>query len=143
MEKGFTLPQLIAFIIIALIAAVLPLQADEPKALTQAELLAKPGVSKSLVDACEIVRLLNEGKLEEVKARSQDHGMMIVVETQSKMEGWPGIGAYRGSEWDAEEKSVRHRFVYGAGKDAVHELWLTYPIEKNGFKKPSLGVLGW
>ena len=143
MEKGLTHWQLLAFIIIALMAAVLPLVAEEDKATTQAELLAKPGVSVSIADACEIVRLLNEGKIKEVKEKLDGEGMMGVIEPQMKLEAWPGVGAYRGSEWDAEKNSVKHRFAYGAGKDAVHELWLTYSLKGGGFKKPHLVVLGW
>ena len=143
MEKGLTLWQLLAFIIIALMTAVLPLQGEEAKAPTQAEILAKPGVSKSLADGCEIVRLLNEGKMKAVKAKVSDDSLLMTLEQVVKVKDWSGIGAYRGSEWNAEENSVKHRFAYGAGKDAVHELWLTYPLVKGQFKKPRLLVLGW
>ncbi len=51
--------------------------------------------------------------------------------------------ANRGSEEDTLKNEVIHRFLYGAGRLSVHEVWISYSYSEHTFNKPVFTVLGW
>jgi hypothetical protein len=127
-----------------LMLMMIPTQADESVPEMKVDVLSNPVVARSLADACDIVRLVNEFDWKAVKKRSgEKNHLTLIVEPQSKVKDWHGIGAYRGSEIDEAKKSVKHRFSYGVGRLSVHEVWITYSYTEDGFGKPSFLFLGW
>ncbi len=125
-------------------ALIIPSQADEPVPVVKAHVLSNPVIARSLADACDIVRLINDLSWKDAKSKLSDKNQIaLIIEPQSKVKDWHGVGAYRGSVVDAEKKQVRHRFSYGIGRLSVHEIWITYSYSKDSFQKPSLHALGW
>jgi len=130
--------------ITALMAWIIPTAADDGiVSQTNEAILSDATTAKTLADACDIVRLINELEWEAAKKRLNDGNQLALIEPISKAKDWHGIGAYRGSEIDREKEQVKHRFSYGSGRIAVHEVWITYSINASGFKKPTFYILGW
>ena len=82
-------------------------------------------ISRSLADACEVLRLINNLNWKDAKKKLDDGNQVAVIEPLSKWKDWHGIGAFRGTEIDAAKNQVKHRFSYGTGRLAVHEVWIT------------------
>jgi len=118
------------------------LHADKP---VKEDVLANPIVARSLADASEIVRLINELEWDSVKlklAKGNQIGV-VILEPQSQLKDWMGIGAYRGSDIDTKKQSVKHRFSLEGGRNGFHEVWLTYSFTQKDFNKPFIEALGW
>lgn len=135
--------KLYPFFVAAFMAFVIPMHADEPAPAAEANVLSNPVISRSLADACDVVRLINNLNWKDAKEKLNDGKQVAVIEPLSKMKDWHGIGAYRGSEIDAAKNQVKHRFSYGEGRLPVHEVWITYIYSKDDFKKPGFWVQGW
>ena len=126
-------------------ALVVPIHSEEKAPVEKINVLSNPVIARSLADACELVRLINnlDWKEAKKKLKAGNHVGMVIIEPQSKIKDWHGIGAYRGSEIDAEKNQVKHRFSYGIGRQPVHEVWITYNYNKTNFQKPNIHILGW
>jgi hypothetical protein len=131
------------FLVAAFMVFPIPMHADETAPAAEANVLSKPVISRSLADACEVLRIINNLNWKDAKKKLDDGNQVAVIEPLSKWKDWHGIGAFRGTEIDAAKNQVKHRFSYGTGRLAVHEVWITYTYSKDDFKKPSFYVLGW
>jgi hypothetical protein len=132
-------------LLLTMIMTVNSVFADKPLSQPKVDVLLNPVLARSLADACEIVRLINELEWVTVKKKLNKGNQVgiLIIEPQSKIKNWHGLGAYRGSEIDTENQKVKHRFSYGGGRKAFHEVWITYSYRKDGFDKPSVEALGW
>ena len=119
--------------------------ADEAVSHVKVDVLQNPVVASSLANACDIVRLINDLKWDDVtrKLNKGNQVGIVVMKAQSKMKDWPGTGAHRGSELNTKNHTVKHRFSFGSGRNTEHEVWITYSYSKDRFEKPSVDVLGW
>lgn len=128
-------------ILIALLAQ--GVRSAEHEASNLPEVVSSSVAARSLADASDMVRLMNDLKWEELKKRLRDANQIVIVENFAKLEDWHGVGAYRGSEFNEDRTEVKHRFSYGPGRKSVHEVWLTYSLADDGYGKPGFAVLGW
>ena len=56
---------------------------------------------------------------------------------------WHGIGPYRNSDYNKNDRTLIHRFAFGPGRNHPHEVWFHYLLDGDRFTFTGISILGW
>lgn len=106
--------------------------------------LSRAGLG-ALEHALKLVVAINEldWKTVEGSVSAKDPFLPLLKHDASTQKDWPGVGAYRGFEYDPERRTLRLRFSYGPTRTTPHEVWLYYSIAGDEFTFGGVSILGW
>jgi len=105
--------------------------------------LSRAGLG-ALEHASKLIAAINLLDWKTVEATTSPEGHVLFLKRDATTQkDWPGVGAYRGSVYDPERGTLRHRFAYGSFRTTPHEVWLYYSIAGDEFTFSNILILGW